>query len=129
MVLANRVFLGGSFPNRNVTFFIEEVVRSGGLLDVGLVKPTFMAEAVGITTLGNITFPDSTIKAGYYQTYNLRYSVNETNSSAKFDPGGDVIAVTMTAMVTAPLFGHAVQNRDLVYWNWTTVTKIWESCC
>ena len=97
-------------------------------MDVRLIKPNFSASIAGIA-FGNITLADSTIKAGYYQTYNLRFSINESQSPYKFGSTEETIDVVMTSLVSAPIYEHQIHKLDGAQWNWTTVTKIMESVC
>jgi hypothetical protein len=73
-VLADRNFVGGVFPNRNVSYIFEVKVWSKAQsLNVNLRAPTFTANAEGVS-LGNETFGVGTILAGSYLTYNLRFN-------------------------------------------------------
>ena len=121
MVLANRSFPGGTFPNRNVTFFIElQIYSPGAVLEVS-TGPSFLVLASSLS-LGNASFLTSRLPSGGELTYNLRFSLNESTNAGILSYSGSDLDIYLRGNASSGLYSGIISERAAYSWNWTTST-------
>ena len=123
-----RIFGGGTYPNRNVTYILEvQVWSKAQTLDVSLNAPTFLADADAVP-LGNQTLADGIIIKGAHLTYNLRFSINESKVIGP-NPSASNMGLTMVSWVGAGFYSRTVTLSTSTIWNWTTAKLIVSGGC
>ena len=127
-IQAVRIFGGGTYPNRNVTYILEvQVWSKAQTLDVSLNAPTFLADADAVP-LGNQTLADGIIIKGAYLTYNLRFSINESKVIGP-NPSASNMGLRMVSWVGAGFYSRTVTLFTSTIWNWTTAKLIVSGGC
>lgn len=124
LVFADRIYGSGTFPNRNITFFIEAQVWSATQsLDVQVTSASLAVDEPGLR-LGNATLGTGTIRLDSRLTYNLRFNVNESRSPGVLDYGANTLTLLMNAQASSGLYAQHILLGDGNIWNWTTATGI-----
>ena len=119
LVQANRYFLGGTYPNRNVTLLFEIQVDSSSLLDVN-ISPRFSV-AGEVASIGNASFSSARVPAGGELVYNLRFSKNET-TTGEISDNVTVIGIQMGGSVSSGLYSGTLQICARYQWIWNNLT-------